>query len=397
MKLPFHRLNLMPTCFALLCVLLCLSPSFTSTAHGQGPAVDDEGRVVNFERDILPIFQKRCLQCHNVDNAKGDFQIDDPEYALSYIDDTDDVDACTLWADFLVTDDEDTMMPPVSEGGPLTAQELSLIKVWILEGANWPEGLIIKAAGEEDAGDQPAAEPAAEEEARSFLSRVWAFQGYFHPATVHFPIALFLFGAFFVIVGVVRPSLGMQIPLACLWFGALTSVVAAAMGWAFAAEHGYGSWSKVDMDSEIFWHRWSGIIVSVLSVIFSLVAFKAVTGKKPSLHKVWKLGLLVLAGLVGLVGHQGGELVYGKAMYTKAFELILGPAEEPAEETAAAEEPAAEEPAAEEPAAEEPAADEPAAEEPAAEEPAAEETAEATTDTSSEAADSDEPATDETE
>ena len=34
--------------------------------------------------------------------------------------------------------------------------------------------------------------------------------------------------------------------------------------------------------------------------------------------------MLLAAVIVGLVGHQGGELTYGKAMYDRAFEYLLG-------------------------------------------------------------------------
>ena len=57
------------------------------------------------------------------------------------------------------------------------------------------------------------------------------------------------------------------------------------------------------------------------------------------LKRVWKIGLLVVAGMVGAVGHQGGELSYGADFYPRAFRILLGTpenAEEAPDEVASA-------------------------------------------------------------
>jgi uncharacterized membrane protein len=165
---------------------------------------------------------------------------------------------------------------------------------------------------------------------------VWAFQGFFHPATVHFPIALFLVGALFVVLGWFWPPLGKQIPLACLLLGAPTAIASTAMGWSFAVEEGYGSWAKVDLDSEVFWHRWSGVIVTVVSLVLAAIALINVMKGSRKLERTWKIGLLLIAGMVGAVGHQGGELSYGADFYPKAFRILMGTEGEQAEPSVAA-------------------------------------------------------------
>lgn len=283
--------------------------------------LDDDGRLVRFGRDIAPILLNRCLECHGPDDAKNDFRVDDPD-SLSFYIEPGDWELSDLFTEYLATDDEDMLMPPPSHGGPLNAAELALVRVWIDEGAVWPEGFRLVAVDRSEVESEEAAAPRQRE--LTLAQRVWAFQGYFHPATVHFPIALLLVGALFVVLGFFVPSLGNQMPLACLLLGAVTAVAATTMGWAFATEQGYGSWRKFDLDSEIFWHRWSGLIVSVLATILAIVALVAVWRDRPRLHRVWKIGLLVVAAMVGMVGHQGGELTYGSDLYPKAFRILLG-------------------------------------------------------------------------
>lgn len=307
-----------------------MSPALAQERH----AVDDDGRIVDFVRDVAPIFRDRCLECHNEDEAKADFRIDDAE-TVSYYVEPEDVEASTMFIDYLLSHDPDMMMPPPSKGGPLTPQELTLIRVWIEEGAYWPEDATVIAVADTDVvvAELPAPTP------KSLFARVWAFQGFFHPATVHFPIALFLFGALFVVLGWFWPPLGKQIPLACLLLGVPTAIASTAMGWSFAVEEGYGSWTKIDPDSEVFWHRWSGVIVTVVSLVLAAIALINLRKNRSGLERTWKIGLLVIAAMVGAVGHQGGEMSYGADFYPKAFRILMGVDGEQAEPSVADAEP----------------------------------------------------------
>lgn len=312
---------------------LLFAIAIPALAQEASSPVDDQGRVVQFRRDIAPIFATRCLECHNAKNAKSGFRIDSADSVADYIE-AGDSGASALMTEYLLSEDPDMLMPPTSHQGPLSPAELALVRVWIDEGADWPEGYVVRAMGSddpEDASDDGAAGELANQPA-SWPQRLWAFQGYFHPATVHFPIALLLVGGLFVLVGLKYPILGDHVALSCLFIGAASSVVASTMGWAFAVQRGYGSWNRVDLDSEIFWHRWSAIIVTVLAVVVSMVALAAMSKGSERLRQVWKIGLLGLAAMVGAVGHQGGEMTYGELHYKQAFELIFGKSEDPAVE-----------------------------------------------------------------
>lgn len=296
--------------------------------------VDEEGRVVNFKRDIAPLLAAHCLECHGSDKPKADFQVNDRDIFLQYIE-PEDPDSSMLYTDYLLSEDPDMLMPPPSHNGPLPPADLALIRVWIEEGANWPEGPegAVVAGAETPAGGEinhqkpPAEEPQAATGPQPLLSRVWAFQGYLHPATVHFPIALLMLGGLFVILGLKWPALGTQIPLACLLLGSVSAVVASLMGWSFATEEGYPGYTA-GLDKEVNWHRWSGIFVAALSAILAVIAVVGTVRNSRKLNVIWKSGLLIAAVSVALVGHQGGELTYGKEFYIKAFETLWGKAEE---------------------------------------------------------------------
>lgn len=289
--------------------------------------LDESGRLVRFERDIAPLLRTACLECHGPDDAKNDFRVDDQEIFLEYIE-AEDAESSTLYVDYLTIDDEDMLMPPESHGGPLSPAELALFRVWINEGANWPEGFeLVESSGTSAGATAPIAPPVP----KTLSERVWTAQGFLHPATVHFPIALFLLGGAFVVLGWKWPAVGTQVPLACLVIGALSAIASTVMGWSFAPAQGFGSgWNIMDWDREIDVHRWSGLIVTVFSSVLALIALIAVWRDSESLNKTWKIGLLLCAAMVGAVGHQGGELSYGEDFYPRAWRILIGETEKAA-------------------------------------------------------------------
>lgn len=324
------------------CWTLALSCLLTTTLLAQAEEdesvspLNDDGKLVQFERDIAPILKKYCLECHGPDDAKNDFRVDDSEIFLDYVE-PEDAESSTLYVDYLTIDDIDLLMPPTTHGGPLSASDLALLRVWINEGADWPSDYKFVTEPEQTA-EAETAPPAAGP--KTLSERIWKAQGYLHPATVHFPIALFLLGAGFVVLGWKWPAVGTQIPLACLLLGAVTAVASSAMGWAFAPEQGYGfGWDLFDWDREVDVHRWSALIVTIVSFVCALIALISLWKGSERLTKTWKIGLLVCAGMVGAVGHQGGELSYGKDFYPRAWRILTDSGEEPPAE-ASVEQPA---------------------------------------------------------
>ena len=95
---------------------------------------------VDFEKQIWPILQSRCVSCHGSEAAEGGLRLTDAAFAFARVDSGEfaitpgDLSQSTLWTR-VTNHDEDVRMPP--EGEPLEPHELALIRNWIASGARW--------------------------------------------------------------------------------------------------------------------------------------------------------------------------------------------------------------------------------------------------------------------
>lgn len=278
--------------------------------HLEARPLEGESRgLIDFNRDVRPIFESHCIDCHGPKEAKEGFRVDEKDTLLSYVE-PGDIEASTIWADYLVTADEKTKMPPASHNKPLSGAQLATIKLWIEEGAKW--------------SDLAPTEPVAPPPVKSQFQRVTTFLGLFHPAAVHFPVALLLISTFFLLCSFVYRDAFENAAFHCLWIGAISACASCVLGWFFAESQGYSSTPTFDFNNGLERHRWTAITLSVLSIIIIPIAMKS--RRDPDNRKrriTWLVGASLLALLVSMAGHQGGELVYGEALYTPAFNAIF--------------------------------------------------------------------------
>ena len=104
--------------------------------------------AADFNRDIRPLLQKHCVECHGEKKQKGELRLDAKVHAFKGGHDgpaivAGNVDASPLFQRITSTDDDERMPP---EGEPLSAAQIALIKKWIEGGAVWPENDADKAA-----------------------------------------------------------------------------------------------------------------------------------------------------------------------------------------------------------------------------------------------------------
>jgi formylglycine-generating enzyme required for sulfatase activity len=104
---------------------------------------------IDFIRDVKPILEHNCVSCHREDNDKGDIRLD-TKAATFAGDDVlvpGDPEASSLyWTTTLPLDDE-LFMPPIKneeKDYPLTDAEKAVLKQWILDGAEWPDDVVLE-------------------------------------------------------------------------------------------------------------------------------------------------------------------------------------------------------------------------------------------------------------
>ncbi len=278
---------------------------------GNEATTSEASKIIDFARDVQPILAAKCVHCHGPEEAKNDFRVDDAETLLAYVE-PGDLQGSSLWSDYLTTEDDDLRMPPPSDDPTqqLTGSEFATLKLWIEEGADW-------SVEEQQVASTPA--PAS----GPLVVRAWQFQGLFHPATVHFPIALLLVSSAFVLFSCFYKTVE-PVAFHCLWIGALGSLVAAATGWSYAVHEGYGSSFSFDLQgSAIDRHRWLGIAVAGLAFLLLPMAFYVRRTGDLGMRLMWLLGSLFMVGAVSMAGYQGGELTYGEEHYEKEFKRLF--------------------------------------------------------------------------
>ena len=129
--------------------LFKLTCKFVLAAILASPWVQGNSSEIDFTRDVQPILEHNCVSCHREDNAKGDVRLDTKAATLA----GDDVlvpgdpEASSLyWTTTLPLDDE-LIMPPIKneeKDYPLTDAEKAVLKQWIVDGAEWPEEIVLE-------------------------------------------------------------------------------------------------------------------------------------------------------------------------------------------------------------------------------------------------------------
>jgi mono/diheme cytochrome c family protein len=120
---------------------------------------------VDFQREIQPILERACVQCHGPEKQKGKLRLDSgealrkggengPPITPGKPEESDFYRRVTLDAG------HEDVMPPKGKAEHLSAAETEVLKRWITEGAAWPKGVVavaVKAAGAMSVGPAPAA------------------------------------------------------------------------------------------------------------------------------------------------------------------------------------------------------------------------------------------------
>ncbi len=122
------------------------TPALISLAIALVPAASHA--AVDFTKEILPILEKRCMECHKapfeengkVKKPKADLRLDGAWAIMKGSENgpvlkPGDASKSGIYESITLPTDDDDHMPP--KGDPLTAEQIKLIKTWIDEGAKF--------------------------------------------------------------------------------------------------------------------------------------------------------------------------------------------------------------------------------------------------------------------
>ncbi len=99
-----------------------------------------DAKKVDFKTQIWPIIDKSCLRCHSAKKKKGKLRLDKKKFAFKKAETIvpGKPEESELYKLIDLPPDHEDYMP--AKGDPLTKEQVELIKTWIEQGAEWPDG-----------------------------------------------------------------------------------------------------------------------------------------------------------------------------------------------------------------------------------------------------------------
>ncbi|MBP7948570.1 MAG: SUMF1/EgtB/PvdO family nonheme iron enzyme [Verrucomicrobiales bacterium] len=114
---------------------------------------------VDFVKEIQPLFEMNCVGCHTAEKVDGGADgeldmttlekiIEGGEHGSSL--EPGKPDESRLYKDLIRNIDDKKLMPPKKTGGPLLKEEIEKIRLWIEQGAVWPQGVVLRQRPKEE-------------------------------------------------------------------------------------------------------------------------------------------------------------------------------------------------------------------------------------------------------
>jgi mono/diheme cytochrome c family protein len=115
-------------------------PQFAATLFVASTCLASSASAVDYKSQVFPILNQKCAECHSVakDKIKGKFAIDRVDDMKKHVK-AGEPTKSTLVYTVTLPDDDEEVMPPKGKNR-LTPAEVTLLKSWIQEGANFEAG-----------------------------------------------------------------------------------------------------------------------------------------------------------------------------------------------------------------------------------------------------------------
>lgn len=143
-KTTFAARRLFPTLICFMITLRFVRP-FTLLSLVAAPSLA-MAAPVDFAQ-VQALLESKCLECHNPEKVKGKLLMDTAEAMIKGGSSGSSLvpgkpEESELLKRVVLPADHDDIMPP--KGGALAPAEIELLRSWIAEGAQWPQGLTLR-------------------------------------------------------------------------------------------------------------------------------------------------------------------------------------------------------------------------------------------------------------
>ncbi|HET6246424.1 MAG TPA: DUF1549 domain-containing protein [Tepidisphaeraceae bacterium] len=126
-----------------VCIAACLLCISIASADGPPALPPSADHPVEFSRDIKPLFEASCIQCHAKGKDKGGFSLETRQTMLKGGDDGPTVvvnkSSESAMVKLVAGVDPDSVMP--KKGKRWTAEQVGMLRRWIDDGAKWDDGV----------------------------------------------------------------------------------------------------------------------------------------------------------------------------------------------------------------------------------------------------------------
>ena len=101
---------------------------------------------ISFTDHVQPILEMYCVSCHGGDHVEGDVDLTTLKSALGHEGLLAPFlpDESSLYTSVAAAADDPLLMPPAEQGGPLAKDSVEMLRLWITQGAVWPEDATLK-------------------------------------------------------------------------------------------------------------------------------------------------------------------------------------------------------------------------------------------------------------
>ncbi|MCG8584027.1 MAG: SUMF1/EgtB/PvdO family nonheme iron enzyme, partial [Pirellulales bacterium] len=112
---------------------------------------------IEFVKHVQPLLEQNCVSCHRPDKAEADFDLTTRRAAMTTGGSAPalvpfEPSKSSLYTLTILPKLDAELMPPVSSGGPLDKKQTEVLRLWIAQGALWPESIKLKPRAKDSLG-----------------------------------------------------------------------------------------------------------------------------------------------------------------------------------------------------------------------------------------------------